>query len=73
MQVRSTWLALVLSKKRWVLCSHLEHTRRQALLQLVGLVGVLEHQGVQVALAPDLELGQAGLLALLDPGVCGVC
>lgn len=44
-------------------------TRRQALLQLVGLVRVLEHQRVQVALAPDLELGQAGLLALLDPGV----
>lgn len=46
------------------------HTGRKALLQLVGLVGVLEHQRVQVALAPDLELGQASLLALLDPGIC---
>lgn len=49
-----------------------KHTRGEALLQLVGLVRVLEDQGVQVALAPDLELGQAGLLALLDPGVCNV-
>ena len=44
-------------------------TRRKALLQLVGLVGILEHQGVKVALAPHLELCQAGLFALFDPGV----
>lgn len=43
------------------------HTGRQALLQLLGLVGVLEHQGVQVLLAADLELDVVGLLVLLDP------
>lgn len=43
------------------------HTRRKGLLQLVGLVGVLEHQGVEVLLASDLELDVVGLLALLDP------
>lgn len=44
-------------------------TRRQALLELLGLVGVLEHEGVQVALAPDLELGlrRARLAILLYP------
>ena len=46
------------------------HTRRQTLLELLGLVGVLEHEGVQVAMAPDLELGlrRARLLVLLYPG-----
>lgn len=43
------------------------HTRRQALLQLLGLLGVLEHQGVEVLLAADLELDVLALLVLLDP------
>lgn len=68
-QVRSGRLAvgLVSADKRFG-----GHTGGQALLELVGLVRVLQDQGVQVALAPDLELGLAGLLALLDPGVCKV-
>lgn len=43
-------------------------TRRQALLQLLGLLGVLHDQGVQVALAADLELDLLRLGVLLDPG-----
>lgn len=46
------------------------HTRRQALLQLLGLVIVLQHQGVEVLLASDLELDVVGLLVLLDPRGC---
>lgn len=40
---------------------------RKALLQLLGLVIVLEHQSVEVLLASDLELDVVGLLVLLDP------
>lgn len=43
------------------------HTRRKGLLQLLGLVVVLQHQGVEVLLASDLELDVVGLLVLLDP------
>lgn len=46
------------------------HTRRQGLLQLLGLVIVLQHQGVKVLLASDLELDVVGLLVLLDPRGC---
>jgi hypothetical protein len=38
------------------------------LLELLGLLGVLEGEGVQVLGASDLELDQRGLLVLLDPG-----
>lgn len=52
------------------LASHCERgssrTRRERLLELLGLLGVLDNQGVQVARASDLELGQVGGLALLD-------
>ncbi len=45
-------------------------TRRQGLLQLVGLVGVRDTQRVQVLGAADLELGHAVRLLYLDgPGV----
>lgn len=47
-----------------------ERTRRQALLQLLGLVGILQDEGVQVAVAADLELGRVGLAVALDPGGC---
>jgi hypothetical protein len=47
-----------------------EHTGGKALLELLGLVGVLEHQGVEVLLAADLELDVVGLLVLLDPRGC---
>lgn len=40
--------------------------RWQTLLELVGLVVVLDGQGIEVLLASDFELGSAGLLALLD-------
>jgi hypothetical protein len=40
----------------------------KALLELLGLVVVLENQGVEVLLAADLELDVVGLLVLLDPG-----
>lgn len=46
------------------------HTGRKALLELLGLVVVLEHQGVKVLLAADLELDVVGLLVLLDPRGC---
>jgi len=42
------------------------------LLELVGLLGVLEDKGVQVTLAADLELDQGGLLAALDASRAGV-
>src|SRR5688572_25727100 len=42
-------------------------TGREALLELVGLLVVLENKSVEVLLAPDLELDVLGLLALLDP------
>lgn len=43
-------------------------TRGQRLLELLGLLGVLQGQRVQVLGASDLELDQRGLLVLLDPG-----
>lgn len=46
------------------------HTGRQALLQLGGLLGVLEDKSVEVRLAADLELDGVDLLVLLDPGGC---
>lgn len=48
------------------------HTRGEGLLELVGLLGVLEDKGVQVALAADLELDGRGLLAALDASRAGV-
>lgn len=46
------------------------HTGREGLLELLGLVGVLEDQSVQVLLAADLELDVLGLLVLLDARSC---
>jgi hypothetical protein len=43
-------------------------TRRQALLQLLSLLRVLDDQSVKVTLAADLELDLGGLGVLLDPG-----
>lgn len=43
-------------------------TGRERLLELLGLLGVLEGQSVEVLRASDLELDQRGLLVLLDPG-----
>lgn len=40
------------------------------MLELLGLLGVLQGQGVQVLRASDLELDQGALLVLLDPGGC---
>lgn len=45
-----------------------KRTRGQALLELVGLVGVLQDKGVKVAVAADLELGLLVLAVLLDAG-----
>lgn len=47
-------------------------TRGEGLLELVGLLGVLEDKGVKVALAADLELDGRGLLAALDASRAGV-
>ena len=44
----------------------------KGLLKLLGLVGVLEDEGVDVAAASDLELDVVGLLVLLDTGRLGV-
>lgn len=43
-----------------------QRTRGKGLLELLGLVGVLEDEGVQVALAADLELDLGVLVAALD-------
>lgn len=48
----------------------LGHTGRQGLLELLGLVRILEDQGVEEPMAADLELDLLGLLVLLDPGGC---
>ena len=45
-------------------------TWRKRLPQLLGLVGVLEDEGVEVALAADLELGLARNTVLLDARSC---
>lgn len=45
------------------------HTRGKRLLQLLGLVLVLEDEGVQVTVAADLELDLLGG-GLLDTGSC---
>lgn len=45
-------------------------TRGKRLLELLGLLGVLEDESVEVAVAADLELGLAGRRALLDAGSC---
>lgn len=42
-------------------------TGRKRLLQLLGLVVVLEHESVQVAVASDLELGLVRDARLLYP------
>ena len=43
-------------------------TRRQALLEFIGFVRILQHQRVQEALASDLEFDVLGLDGFLDPG-----
>ena len=47
-----------------------DRTGRQRLLKLVGLLVVLENQGVQLGAASDLELGLRRLLVLLYPRRC---
>ena len=42
-----------------------KHTRGKRLLELLGLVGVLEDEGVDVPRAADLELDVVDLLVLL--------
>lgn len=42
-------------------------TRGQGLLELIGLVGVLQDEGVDETLAADLELNLLGLAVALDP------
>jgi hypothetical protein len=44
----------------------MQHTRGKGLLQLVGLLIVVQDKGVEETLASDLELDVVGLLALLD-------
>lgn len=43
-------------------------TRGKRLLELVGLVGVLEDESVEVAVASDLEFDLVALARLLDAG-----
>lgn len=45
-------------------------TRRKALLELLGLLGILEDKGVDVPGASDLELDVVDLLVLLYAGGC---
>ena len=51
----------------WLNCG-VGRTRGQGLLELVGLVGVLQDKGVDEALAANLELDLLGLAVALDPG-----
>ena len=44
----------------------------EGLLELIGLLGILEDKGVKVTLAADLELDGGGLLAALDASRAGV-
>jgi hypothetical protein len=44
-----------------------KHTRRQGFLELVGLLIVMEDEGVEQALAADLEFDLGGLLVALYP------
>ena len=48
----------------------MNRTGGKALLEFVGLVGVLEDEGVEVLLAADLELDGLSLLVLLDASSC---
>lgn len=43
-------------------------TRRQALLDLVGLVGILEVEGIKEAFSAELQLDVLGLCGFLEPG-----
>lgn len=47
-------------------------TRGEALLELLGLLRILEDKGVQVPLAADLELDLLGALVLLNARGCVV-
>jgi len=47
-------------------------TRGQTLLELLGLVGVLKDEGVDVGGASDLELDVVDLLVLLYAGGAGI-
>lgn len=58
------------SRCAFVSLSSWKPTGRQALLQLLGLLGVLEDQCVKEPLAADLELDLLSVLVLLDPGGC---
>jgi hypothetical protein len=49
-----------------------ERTRGKRLLELLGLVGVLENESVDVPRAADLELDVVDLLVLLDARGCMV-
>lgn len=42
--------------------------RWQRLLQLLGLLGILQDKGVEMSLAADLELDLGGLLGALNAG-----
>lgn len=50
----------------------MRHTWWEGLLELIGLLGILEDKGVEVTLAADLELDSGGLLAALDASRAGV-
>lgn len=47
-----------------------QRTWGQALLELVGLVGVLQDKGVDEAVASNLELDLLGRAVALDAGSC---
>jgi hypothetical protein len=49
-----------------------DRTRGKGLLELLGLVGILEDESVDEARSPDLELDAVGLLVLLYAGGCAL-
>jgi hypothetical protein len=60
-----------IASDKYALLLRTSHTRWQTLLQLLSAVRVLEDEGVEAALASDLELDLVGLLVLLYPRRCG--
>lgn len=49
-----------------------KHTRRKALLQLIRLIQILEHEGIQEAMTSDFEFDLLRFAISFDAGRCEV-
>lgn len=63
--VQACGILLVSAPYMWLMAVEGDRTRGQGLLELLGLVGVLDDESVQAGRASDLELGRVVGLALL--------